>query len=320
MAILNLARAHPGLLVALLRHLDRLGDAVDPATLYRRFVPGSIDLGADKAPALSFQDTLNFGRRIGALIDTPQSVTLEASQRGTWTNAGLDQSMDQVLDLLLNEENAGANPFEESHKARTADFARLATWFVRVDPTGPLVSYRPSAVSHPKRLLEEMGARGKDAETWVPGDRAGWDAFARWVVALGLARERPTTQSVDQNLALMPDLYRLVKRRLPALRGTAALESLLTELGTSTPLLTTGRLDKAWNERVGNEPGRHVFPALAFALFRLDREGAIQLKPAGDGIPYTLRFGVFKDVMSPYGRRSAEERRYSNVTVLEGKS
>lgn len=316
MAVLNLARAHPGLLVALLRHLDRHDQGIDPSELYRRFVPGAIDLGPDKGPDISFRDTLNIGRRMGVLTHPPGGVAITPDQRGAWKDAQFERAMHRLLDLLLLAENAGVDPFGKDKGAPTADFARLAVWFVRVDPTGPFVHYKAGAVGHPKRLMKEMGG---DPD-WVPDDRAGWDAFARWVVALGLARERPTTQSADQNLALMPDLYRLVKRQLPTpARGTTTLESLLVQLGASNPLLTRGRLEKVWNDRLGREPGREVFPALAFALFRLDREGAIQLQPAGDGIPYTLRFGVYEDEPSPYGRRSAEVRRYSNVKVLEGK-
>lgn len=315
MAVISLVRAHPGLLVALCRHLDRAQEPVSKDTLYSRFVPGSLDTGPETAPALTFQNTLDFGQRIDVLAGTTKGIGVSEPHRGDWRDNDDVAIQGLLLDRLLDEALAGSDPFDADQDAPTADFARLATWLVRVDPTGPFVTFKPSAQGHPRKLMDGMGGN----PDWVPRDQAGWDAFSRWAVALGLARERPTVQRVDQSLGLVPDVYRVVRDRI--IRGLTSrvetLEALLQRLGESVPLLSTGRLDLAWNRYLSVNPEREVFSALSFALVRLAQEGVVDLVGAGDGVPYTLRFGRYADVPSPFGRRSAEVRPISNVRIFE---
>ena len=318
MAVLNLARAHPGLFFALCRHLDQLGKSQDRNELYARFVPGSLDRGPDKAPAISFNNTITLGQRTGVLAITTSGVGIAEPESGKWRGIDREGARQQMLDRLLDIDVAGADPFSSDEDAPAADFARLATWFVRVDPTGPVVLHRASAPGHPRRLMDEMGGN----PDWVPGDPAGWDMFHRWAVALGFARERPTTSQADQSLGLVPDTYPVLSGRLGLLSidKVQTLESALKALSTVIPLVPTGRLDEAWIRYTGASVERAVIPSVSFALFRLAEEGRLDLLPSGDGVPYALRFGEYADVPSPYGARSAEVRRYSNVKILGGAS
>jgi len=232
-----------------------------------------------------------------------------------WSGAPESAAALALLAVLLDEVNTGIDPFTSSNDSASADFARLATWLAQVDPTGPLIQHKQGAPSHPRTLMDQMGGDPQ----WVPGDVAGWDAFARWTVALGLARERPTTRQFDRGLGLMPDLYPVVRDALERVEhtGVQTLESLLMALAGVLPILTNGRLDRAWRSATSVADDREVPPPLSFALFRLWQDGRVELLPAGDGVPYLLRFGAYTDVPSPYGPREAEQRRYSNVRVLK---
>lgn len=314
MSVLEFERADPGLLVALCRHLDRAEATVERSEIRRRFLPGAIDRGDGKAPELTLRNTLDFACRVGLFGESQSELELETEHRGKW---GPDVAWQTVADVLFSPGVAGVDPFEDDD-APAGDFARLAAWFVNVDPTGPPLQFRAAGEGHPKTLMKEMG--GDPA--WVPNDQASWSPFVWWMTALGLGRERPTGKTFDRNLGLLPDVYRAVRDRLEVGRASKGkvetLESLLDFLGRVLPVAATGRLDQAWRRHIGTADDRRLSPALSFALVRLQQEGAVQLIQSGDGVPYALVFGRYENVPSPFGPRSAQERRYSGVQVLGG--
>lgn len=284
MPILTPPRALPGLLMSLAQFLEEQGPMPQP-DLFDLAVPQPFRKAeGDGGAKLTFENTLEIGRRIGLLEVDGQSV-------GTSSAAGLGKSKlvpeHFLLDWVLSEGVAGQDPFAEDGPA--GDLARTLCWFLDLDPMAAPVFTGAKKENAPQTRLDMLVPDGKLVKQLSVAD-AAWSSFARWASYLGLAR----VVSVGRSVGVLPDPYVALRRRITEVltKRPDPLATALAKLGERIPVIGAGRLAQRWHALHAPDLERDVSPALSYALFRLHDEGVIRLSLVGDAdAVWRLRFG-----------------------------
>lgn len=284
MPILTPPRALPGLLMSLARFLEANGPMPQP-DLFDLTVPQPLRKAeGDGGAKLTFDNTLEIGRRIGLLEVDGQSVS-------TFGGAGISKSKvppeQFLLDWVLSGDVAGKDPFSEEGAA--GDLARTLCWFLDLDPMAAPVFTGAKKENAPQTRLDMLVPDGKLVKRLSVAD-AAWSSFARWASYLGLAR----VVNVGRSVGVLPDPYIALRRLITDTLGKRPepLATGLAKLGERIPVIGAGRLAQSWHALHAPDVERDVPPALSCALFRLHDEGLIKLSDVGDAdAVWRLRFG-----------------------------
>lgn len=284
MPILTPPRALPGLLMSLAQFLEEHGP-MPQSDLFDVAVPQPLrKVDGDGGAKLTFDNTLEIGRRIGLLEVEGQSISTPSA-------AGLGKSKlapeQFLLDWVLSEDCAGEDPFSEEGAA--GDLSRTLCWFLDLDPMAAPVFTGAKKENAPQTRLDMLVPDGKIVKRLSVAD-AAWSSFARWAVYFGLAR----VVSVGRSVGVLPDPYVALRRLVTDTlsKRPDPLATALSKLGERIPVIGAGRIAQRWHALHAPDLERDVSPALSYALFRLHDEGVIKLSLVGDAdAVWRLRFG-----------------------------
>lgn len=284
MPILTPPRALPGLLMSFAQFLEGHGP-MPQSELFDLAVPQPLRKAeGDGGAKLTFENTLEIGRRVGLLEVDDQSVSTSSA-------AGLGKSKlapeQFLLDWVLSADVAGQDPFADEGAA--GDLARTLCWFLDLDPMEAPVFTGAKKENAPQTRLDMLVHDGKLVKRLTVAD-AAWSSFARWAAYFGLAR----VVNVGRSVGVLPDPYVALRRIVTDTLGKqpVPLATALAKLGERIPVIGAGRIAQRWHAHHAPDLERDVPPALSYALFRLHDEGAIKLSLVGDAdAVWRLRFG-----------------------------
>jgi hypothetical protein len=265
------------------RWLNRVGTASSPE-LAATLRPGAVVTGAENA----LQATLSVGRHVGVLQFqedpgrwclgarvSPACVLDHHVFRAAVREALLAQAVDDAI--------AGRQP---------SDVALGLTWLCSLDPAIPVPWGWNEGT---EQAVREAGLRT------VISNNTQWRQFRRWAVSLGLAISNAPRRGVQ---VLIPDPTTAVADTLPSLPHRSTAPVFIEKLAQRIPAIDHGVLERAVAELGVTYTARGdatVGPALAHALRRLEKRGAIHLRKADDAshrVSYRTRAGTgsFDDV------------------------
>lgn len=299
------ARNHPGLAQALIDFLEMAGPTPEDE-LQALFVPEALPRNPTEA-ASEWAGTISFKDTSSTLVE---AGVLEADSTGrlgvakAYLEARKSTPERALTFWLLHEARTGSDPFLKE-EGPTADLARLLTWFLDIDPTGPWPSVGARADANPvDRLLQDTDRVLQ--QTPFP-DVTSWTRFTRWASALGLGELRP-------NGALDPDPTEAIGAALPSvLDGDLPISEFLGRLSERLPLFG-GHLERAWRRLDGLGPSGHVKPSLANALLRLEGQGRLTLDSGLDARDVVLfEFSRFEPFRGVEGQLAPEKQRYARI-------
>lgn len=285
MPVLTPPRALPGLLMSIARFVHDRG-AVPEADLFELTVPQPLRRSdGEGAAELTFDNTIEVGKRIGLLDVVRKKVTVPNGALDGGTHVAWEQFL---LERVLAPAIAGDDPFAEAAGA-SADLAKTLCWFLDLDPTAAPVFTGPNKQNAPQTRLDMLVSDGDLVKRLSVAD-AAWNSFSRWAVYLGLAR----TVNVGRAVGILPDAYPAIRRIAADVVGKRPepIGAGLKKIGDRIPVLGEGRIARRWHELHAMDAERDLPPALSFALFRLHDEGLVKLSHVGDAdVVWRFRFG-----------------------------
>lgn len=292
MGLVNPPEVTPSVMHAICRYFAFGGEShtVDRSELEALLQSPSHPDGATQGRAGPVKATVDAAIELGILAASGTDHTTVSCRLPFPAVPLLDPAFDRAVVAslrrqVLSAENTGAlfaAGRETQDTTRSREFARIATWVLLQDPTGPGLGYdTPQAAENVEdrqqaQCLTDLGPVVNDAR---------WNSFRRWARYLGLVRTSPENR-------LLPDPTTAVGDELDAIyAGTSDLpvDEFVRQVGQRLPILDDGDCQAQviakvlksdpLQELTGDRP---VSRALSFALRRLARNDAIRLDNRGD--------------------------------------
>jgi hypothetical protein len=244
-----------------------LEQILSPNKLVEHLLSAEDKLNGKKAPHIMFRRTLNESIKCGLLIDNNDEICIN-------TNLPEEARNPQLGDNLLP--NTLATLFFASGNTDEEDFGYVCTWFLAQD----IYDF-----SGNWKVVEEMVVNQGVAESLElkMSNNTLSGQMDDWICYIGLA----WGHALDGKKVTVPDPTLYIKRNLKDLFqkqvGTKLLiREFIDRLAKKCPLFETGKFREMVETHIGRRQPNYLSTSTAFALFRLQDEGYIQLKGESD--------------------------------------